>query len=145
METTETTETTTSGSSRMARITELEAAVGPNMPTWGWKAGNRWDSTDCATFELACLLEAIEMPEKGLGDDITLGATLVRDWDDICDQALADEQDAKNFYRVLEVAHAVAVRLGWMSDHFPPEAMEYIRRVVGLKLVERFVALARNV
>lgn len=125
-------------------------AARAGMPTWEAPAGRSSDTPHRAAAELGYLLEAIEMPESGLGDDIELGSQFINpnrpasqripdsEWE------MAQEADAENFGRVLQVAHAVERRLGWMAEHFPPEAMEYIRHVVGLKLVERFEALARN-
>lgn len=143
----ETTEPTTSGSSdvsRYARARELRDAVAPNMPTWEAPADAPWNTPKRASVELGYLLEAIEMPESGLADDFTFGATLVRDWDDICDQAAADEQDAKNLNRVIETAATVEGRLEYLAEWVPPQGMEYIRQQAGLKLLERFEALARN-
>jgi hypothetical protein len=120
-----------------ARVLELKASIAPNMPAWKAPANATYNTTDRASYEAACLLQAIEMEMA----EITLPDYSVVPDDD---EAWAEvrEQDSTNFEAV--VALAVERRMKWLAGWVPPQGMEYIRRETGLKLVETFEELGRR-
>ena len=130
--------TTTSANddTRYAHVRELKTSVAPNMPTWKPPVNAAYNTPDKASYELACLLEAIEM--YGL-EDVTFG-----DYSDDADWVETEQQDARNFNTVVEMALAVEGRLKYLAEWVPPQGMEYIRHVAGRKLVETFEGLARK-
>lgn len=126
-----------------ARVRELKAGIAPNMPRWDAPADASYNTPDRASFEAACLLDAIEMD---LRDAITMAdpdtiEVAVHD-----DEAWAEveHQDSENFTNVLSAATDIHDRLKYLSEWVPPQGMAYIRRVVGDKLLEEFEELARK-